>query len=316
MLTLYPAIQSYATHQLSVDTVHTLHVEEFGNPDGIPVLFVHGGPGGGCGPDHPRYFDPNKYRIVLFDQRGAGRSTPHAHLENNTTQDLVADMENIRNYLNIDKWVLFGGSWGSTLALVYAQTHPKNVLGMIVRGIFLGSQSDVKWFYHNGANQVFPDYYQEFIAPIPHQERKNLLQAYYQRLTGTDEIAQMSAAKAWSQWEGRTATLDPQKNLVAHFSEPHFALSLARIECHYFVNNCFLKPNQILKDAKRLKNIPGIIVHGRYDMICPVKNAWDLHQKWPNSQLKIIRDAGHASSEGGTIHALVESTREFSNLFK
>ena len=310
MRNLYPDIKPYKTHQIKVDERHALYVEESGDTDGIPVLFVHGGPGAGCESYHRCFFDPNVYRIILFDQRGSGRSTPHAELEGNTTQALVADMEIIREQLGINRWVLFGGSWGSTLSLVYAETHNDRVMGLIVRGIFLTRQKEIDWFYQEGASRIFPDYWQDFIKPIPENERDNLLKAYYKRLTGENEIAQMQAAKAWSIWEGRTATLKSNKNVIDHFGSAHTALSLARIECHYFMNDSFLEGNQILNNVDKLQNIPGVIVQGRYDLICPLESAWTLHQYWLNSELKIIVDAGHSATEAGTVDALVSATDE------
>ena len=309
MASLYPPIQPYATHSLAVAPPHVLHVEECGDPDGLPVLFVHGGPGAGCEPWHRQFFDPEKYRIILFDQRGAGRSTPHAALENNTTADLVADMEVIREYLGVDRWLLFGGSWGSTLSLVYAEAHPERVLGLVLRGIFLCRPEEIRWFYQEGASHVFPDYWEDFLRPIPEPERDDLLHAYHRRLTGDDEVARMAAAKAWSLWEGRTATLRQRRAVLEHFGDPHTALSLARIEAHYFVNDAFLEPNQILRDAPRLADIPGILVQGRYDLICPLQSAWDLHRAWPQAELQIVPDAGHAASEPGIVDALVKATR-------
>lgn len=316
MRKLYPDIQPYKIYQAEVDEPHVLYVEESGNPEGIPVLFVHGGPGAGCESYHRRFFDPNVYRIILFDQRGSGRSTPHAELEGNTTQALVADMEIIREKLAINRWVLFGGSWGSTLSLVYAETHIDRVMGLIVRGIFLCRQKEISWFYQKGADRIFPDYWQDFIAPIPENERDNLLKAYYQRLTGENEIAQMHAAKAWSIWEGRTATLEQNKNVIDHFGSAHTALSLARIECHYFTHDSFLEENQILNNADKLQNIPGVIVQGRYDLICPMESAWELHQAWPKAELRIITDAGHSATEPGTVHALVTATDEMAEELK
>lgn len=274
------------------------------------MLFVHGGPGAGCEPYHRRFFDPNIYRIVLFDQRGSGRSTPHAELQGNTTQALVSDMERIREHLGIERWVLFGGSWGSTLALVYAETHPERVLGLILRGIFLCRPREIRWFYQEGANRIFPDYWQDFLRPIPEKERDDLLHAYYRVLTGADEIARMAAAKAWSLWEGRTLTLLENRSVVDHFSDPRTALSLARIECHYFVQDSFLAPNQILRDAHRLHTIPGVIVHGRYDIVCPLESAWDLHKAWPRAEFKIIPNAGHAASEKGITDALMRAAED------
>jgi len=307
---LYPEIRPNAVHTLPVSDGHVLYVEESGNPRGLPVLFVHGGPGAGCEEYHRRYFDPTAYRIILFDQRGAGRSKPHAGLENNTTQKLVEDMEAIREFLGVQRWILFGGSWGSTLSLAYAETLPARVLGLILRGIFLCRQWEIHWFYQEGANRIFPDYWQEFIAPIANEARHDLVQAHYRLLTGTDEIARMASAKAWSVWEGRTSTIAPRRAVVDFFGDPHVALSLARIEAHYFVHDSFLQPNQLLRDAHRLKGIPGFIVHGRYDMVCPVQNAWELHQVWPEAQFQIVSDAGHSAREPGNVDALVEATMQ------
>jgi len=313
MQTLYPEIKPYARHELAVEEPHVLYVDESGSPDGLPVLFVHGGPGGGCDALSRRFFDPTLYRIITFDQRGCGRSTPHASLENNTTAHLIADMQRIREHLGIDKWVLFGGSWGSTLSLAYAQSYPEHVHALILRGIFLCRPQDLAWFYQEGASRLFPDYWQDFLSPIPLEERDDLMQAFYRRLTGNDQIAQMHAAKAWSCWEGRTATLRPNHNVVERFADAHRALSMARIECHYFVNQAFLEPDQILRDMPKIAHLPGIIVHGRYDAICPLDNAWALHQAWPNSELQIIRDAGHSAAELGITDALIRATGEIAH---
>ena len=313
MYKLYPEIKPYATHRLAVDKPHQLHIEECGNPDGLPVAFVHGGPGAGCEPYHRRFFDPNVYRIILFDQRGCGRSTPHAELTDNTTQALVADMEVIRQHLKIDKWVVFGGSWGSTLGLVYAQTNPEAVLGLILRGIFLCGRREIHWFYQDGASRIFPDYWEDFLRPIPEAERGDLVRAYYKRLVGDDEVARMAAAKAWSLWEGRAATLQLSKSVVDHFAKPSTALSLARIECHYFMHDSFLEADQILRNAHRLADIPAIIVHGRYDIVCPVENAWALHRAWPQATLQIIADTGHSASEPGITDALIKATMTLSH---
>ena len=302
-------------HRLAVDPPHQIYVEECGNPKGLPVLFVHGGPGAGCEASHRQYFDPARYRIVLFDQRGAGRSVPHACLEHNTTPLLVADMERIRQLLGIERWVLFGGSWGSTLSLAYAETHPERVMGLIVRGIFLCRPWEIRWFYQEGANRIFADYWQDFVAPIPLEERGDLLQAHYRRLTGDDEAVRMASARAWSIWEGRTATLTPNQQVVDFFSTPHTALSLARIEAHYFVHDIFLEPDHILRNARRLHGIPGVIVHGRYDVVCPFQNAFELHRAWPEARLELIRDAGHAASEPGIRAALVRATDEMTARF-
>ena len=308
MRTLYPLTEPFVRHTLPVGEPHLLHIEEFGNPGGVPVVFLHGGPGAGCEDWHPGFFDPARYRVVLFDQRGAGRSTPHAALTDNTTADLVADIERIREHLGIEAWVVFGGSWGSSLGLAYAEAHPRRVTGLILRGIFLCRPREIEWFYQAGASRLFPDYWQDFLAPIAEDERGNLVQAYHRHLTGDNEIARMAAAKAWSMWEGRTATLLGSEAVENHFANPHVALALARIECHYFANESFLRPDQLLSDADRLRGIPGTIVHGRYDVICPLDNAWDLHQVWPESDLKIIPDAGHSAAEPGILDALVEAT--------
>lgn len=308
---LYPDIQPHAIHRVAVDPPHELYLEECGNPDGQPVLFLHGGPGAGCEPYHRRFFNPERYRIILFDQRGCGRSTPHAELAGNDTPALVRDMETLRALLGIERWLLFGGSWGSTLALAYAQTHPERVSGLILRGIFLCRDHEIRWFYQEGASRIFPDHWRDFLAPIPVAERHDLLPAYYRRLTGTNELARLAAAKAWSLWEGHTLSLLPNPAIVNHFGSPRTALSLARVECHYFMHRAFLEPNQLLRDAHRLAGIPGIIVHGRYDLICPLENAWELHQAWPDSELRIIPDAGHAASEPGILSALVQAADHF-----
>jgi proline iminopeptidase len=310
MYTLLPDIKPYATHHLAVDPPHQLYVEESGIPYGLPVLFVHGGPGAGCQPKNRCFFDPETWRIILFDQRGAGRSTPHAELAGNDTAALVRDMERIRTLLGIDRWVLFGGSWGSTLSLAYAQTHPDRVLSMILRGIFLCRRQDLLWFYQDGASRVFPDHWHDYVEHIPESERHDFMGAYYRRLTGSNEIARMAAAKAWSLWEAQCATLRPNQDVIEHFSDPHTALSLARIEAHYFVNDAFLAEGQLIANAARMRNIPGYIVHGRYDMVCPVDNAFALHAAWPTAQLQIVREAGHSAAEPGITDALIRATRE------
>ena len=311
---MYPPIEPFATHRLRVGNDHRLYVEECGAPDGIPALFLHGGPGAGCGPTHRRFFDPQRYRLVLFDQRGCGRSGPHAGLEHNTTADLIADIERIRDFLGIDRWLVFGGSWGSTLALVYAETHPNRVGALVLRGIFLCRPEEIHWFYQEGASWIFPDYWQDFLAPIPEAERDDLLHAYHRRLTGDDEAAKLAAATAWSVWEGRTATLLPDQQLREAFGDHRLALSLACIENHYFVNDAFLQPNQLLRDAQRLADIPGGIIHGRYDLICPLRSAMDLHRAWPEASLRVIPDAGHAAFEPGIAQALIEATDHFADL--
>lgn len=302
---LFPDIKPYVTHSIQVDSVHTLYVEECGTPGGIAVLFLHGGPGAGMEPYHRRFFDPDKYHMVLFDQRGCGKSTPHASLKNNTTQHLIADIEIIREKLKIDKWIVFGGSWGSTLALAYAQAHAENVLALVLRGIFLCREKEIHWFYQSGADKVFPDYWKDFIAPVPVDKRNDIVNAYYNILTGSNDIARMAAAKAWSIWEGRTASLTPRKEVISHFSKARTALSVALIECHYFVNQAFLEPNQLLNNIETIRHIPAFIVQGRYDMICPMQSAWELHQAWPEAKFTVVDDAGHAASEKGIVSALV-----------
>lgn len=312
---LFPAIQPGRTYQLQVSSGHELYIEECGKPDGVPVVFLHGGPGASCEPAHRRYFDPEHYRIILFDQRGCGKSRPHASLQNNTTHDLIDDLEKIRDFLDIKRWVVFGGSWGSTFALAYAETHANRVLGLVLRGIFLCRKKDIDWFYQGGAARLFPDAWRHFLQPIAESERSDMVKAYYQRLTGDNELKRMAAAKAWSIWEGSTATLRPDNAVLNYFSDPHIALSIARIECHYFINNCFFSENQLLDDAFKIKDIPGFIVHGRYDVICPVDQAFELHEKWPRGQLKVIGDAGHAVSEEGISRALVDSTNAMLQIF-
>jgi len=304
---LFPAIQPGQTWRFPVSDLHTLYIEECGNPNGVPVVFLHGGPGGSCEPGHRRFFDPEAYRIILFDQRGAGKSRPHASVEANTTGELISDLEKIREFLGVERWVVFGGSWGSTLALAYAQAHPDRVLGLILRGIFLAREEDVEWFFDGHAARVYPEAWQHFLEPIPPEERGDLIGAYYERLTSDNEIVRMGAAKAWSVWEGSSVTLLPDKSVVDHFADPHIALSIARIECHYFKNKCFMRPNQLLEDMDRIARIPGFIVHGRYDMVCPVDQALLLKERWDLAELKIISDAGHAVTEQGISKALVKS---------
>lgn len=308
---LYPAPEPFATHEIIVDNGHRLYAEECGRPDGIPAVFLHGGPGAGCEPAHRGFFDPARYRTVLFDQRGCGRSRPHASLMANTTWDLVSDMEIIRERLGIDRWLVFGGSWGSTLALSYAQMHPERVAALVVRGIFLCRDEEIRWFYQEGASWVYPDFWRDYLAPIPAEEREDLLGAYHKRLTSEDAQVRMQAAYAWSVWEGRTATLLGNPKVEAHFADPHVALSLARIECHYFMNQAFLAPNQLIRDAHRLADIPGVIVQGRYDLICPMRSAWELHRAWPGAELQVVPDAGHSAFEPGIRRALVAATDRF-----
>ena len=306
----YPPIEPYAKHSLKVTSPHVLYVEECGNPKGLPVIFVHGGPGGGFTESDRCFFDPQVYRVILFDQRGCGRSTPPAELRSNTTQDLMADMELIREFFHLDHWLVFGGSWGSTLSLVYAQTFPQRVLGLIVRGIFLSRDEDIQWLYHDGgAGSIFPDYWQDFVAPLSEEERVNPLVTYYKRLTSPDQAVRNVAAQTWILWEGRCASLLPNARNIELLSDPQVAMNFARISCHYYLNKCFLKANQILNNVHQLRDIPGIIVHGRYDILCPVENAYTLNAAWPQSELNIVPGAGHVTSEPVITDALIEATQ-------
>ena len=311
---LYPAIEARTTGMLPVSELHTIYFEESGNPDGIPVVFVHGGPGAGTDPAHRRFFDPARYRIILFDQRGAGRSTPHAELRENTTWDLVADMEKLRAHLGVSRWAVFGGSWGSTLALAYAETHPDVVLGLVLRGIFLLRDKEIDWFYQGGADMLFPDAWQDYLAPIPGDERGDLVSAYYKRLTSEDPDVRLEAARAWSIWEGRTSKLIVSEEMVQKFDEPAFALAFARIECHYFIHRGFFgRDDHLLHYASRLRDIPGYIVQGRYDVVCPMRSAWDLHLAWPEARLTIVPDAGHSAFETGIELALLDATDDLAH---
>ncbi|RRJ83130.1 prolyl aminopeptidase [Aestuariirhabdus litorea] len=310
MFTLYPAIKPRQRHSLKVDPPHELYVEESGSPHGIPVLFVHGGPGMACDKHSRRFFDPEVYRIILFDQRGTGRSTPHAELEGNDTEAMVADIERVREFMGIDKWVLFGGAWGATLSLLYAQRHPDRVLGMVLRGTILCRDKDIRWIFQEGASRVFPDYWQEFCGHVPEEEREDLLGAYYRRLVGPDDLARMGAARAWAQWEGRCASLRPNQNLLDTYADPHRAKSMARMQSHYFINRGFIDENQILDNMDLIADIPSILVHGRYDMISPLDNAFELQNRWPMADLHIVRDAGHSSMEPSISDALIRATDE------
>ncbi len=312
MRTLYPAIEPNRTGMLEVTGGHTIYWEESGNPEGKPVLFLHGGPGGGTEAKQRRFFDPASYRIVLFDQRGCGRSTPHASLEWNTTWDLVADIERLRTHLGIDRWMLFGGSWGSTLSLTYAQAHPDRVSALVLRGIFLLRKWEIDWFYQKGTSRLFPDAWEAFLETIPPGERDDLLRAYHRRLTGDDPEVRLACAKAWSVWEGRTSCLIPNADLVARTSGDAFALAFARIECHYFVHGAFLPHDGALLDGvARIRHLPCVIVQGRYDVVCPPQSAWELHKAWPGSRLVVVPDAGHSANEPGITSALVEATDGF-----
>lgn len=311
--TYYPEIEPFNSFYLKTSDLHTIYVEQAGNPNGIPVVFVHGGPGGGLESTHRRYFDPAKWRVILFDQRGCGKSTPNASLQQNTTWDLVDDMERIREKLNMKHWHVFGGSWGSTLALAYAETHPERVKSLVLRGIFLVRKQEIDWFYQYGASEIYPDAWEGFLAPIPESERYNLLEAYHKRLML--EKPDPDITKAWSIWEGRTSKLRPDQKIVDNFAKIEFSNAFARIECHYFYNGGFFdEDGWLLKNVDRIRHIPGIIVQGRYDMPCPVRSAWDLHRAWPESKLVIVDDAGHAASELGNTHALIEATDYFARM--
>lgn len=310
MLPLYPEIKPFARHKVKVDDIHELYVDESGIPHGIPVLFLHAGPGSGCEFDSRCFFNPEKYRIVLFDQRGAGRSTPHGELTNNTTTDLIEDIEKIRKHLGIDRWVLFGGGWGATLGLLYAEAYAERVEGLILRGVFLGRKQDINWIYKEGVSRFFPDHWDDFMAPLAREDRTDCLEGYAKRLASADELARMSAAKAWSRWEADCSTLHPNQRLIKHLTDPHRALARFRIGIHYFTQNCFLEENQIVDNIAAIQNIPGIIVHGRFDMISPLENAFILHEAWPVSQLYVVREAGHSATEPPLIDALVRATRD------
>nr|WP_295905786.1 prolyl aminopeptidase [uncultured Bdellovibrio sp.] len=315
MLELFPEIEPFNKGMLKVSDIHTLYWEECGNPQGKPVVFLHGGPGGGVHPDYRRFFDPKTYRIVLFDQRGSGQSTPNAELRENTTWDLVKDTETIREMLKIDKWMVFGGSWGSTLALAYAITHPERTKALVLRGIFLCRPSEIQWFYQEGASQIFPDVWDEYLKPIPENERHDMVAAYYKRLTHENSDVRLQAAKAWSKWEAATSRLIVDPKAIDEFDDPEYALSFARIECHYFTNNAFFKTNNwLLENVAKIRHIPGVIVQGRYDVVCPARSAWELHKAWPEAKFTIVPDSGHAAMEPGTRSALIEATESFKHL--
>ena len=310
--TLYAPIEPFDTGRLKVSPIHEIYYEQCGNPQGKPVVFLHGGPGGGISSDYRRYFDPKVYRVVLFDQRGSGKSTPHASIEENTTWHLVADIERLREHLNIRHWQVFGGSWGSTLALAYAETHPDRVRELVLRGIFLCRPKEIRWFYQEGASEIFPDVWEEYLKVIPENERADMVSAYHRRLTSDDQAVRLEAARAWSIWEGSTSRLFFDPTMIEKFADPEFALAFARIECHYFMNNAFFSSdNYLIENVGPIRPIPAVIVQGRYDVVCPVKSAWDLHRAWPEAQLNIIPDAGHSISEPGIIDALVRATDQF-----
>ena len=313
LATLYPPIEPFEHGVLDTGDGHQVYWERCGNPDGKPAVFLHGGPGSGCSPDHRRLFDPAKYCVTLFDQRGCGRSTPHASLEANTTWHLVADIEKLREMSGAERWLVFGGSWGSTLALAYAQKHPTQVSELVLRGIFTLRREELHWFYQEGASWLFPDEWEHFVAPIAPEDRHDLMAAYRRLLTGADEAARAHAAIAWSHWEGRTITLLPDPTITTAHDNAHFALAFARIENHYFVHHGFMDEGQLLRDAHKLHGIPGVIVQGRYDACTPVKTAWDLHRAWPQAEFHLIPDAGHAFKEPGILDRLVRATDRFAD---
>ena len=314
MRELYPPRQPYNEGELKVSDLHTIHFEESGNPEGKPIVLLHGGPGGGCPPFYRQYFDPEKWRLVMFDQRGCGQSKPHAELQENTTWDLVNDIEKLREYLNIHQWVVFGGSWGSTLSLAYSQTHPDRCKGLILRGIFMLRQKEIRWFYQEGASYIFPDAWEEYVKPIPMNERDDLLTAYYQRLTSPDDQIRLEAARAWSIWEGSTSRLFPDLDLKQSFGIDAFAEAFARIECHYFINKGFIDPeDKLLLNIDRIRKIPAVIVQGRYDVVCPMMSAWELQRAWPEAEFIVVADAGHSMSEPGIRTCLMEATDKFAD---
>jgi proline iminopeptidase len=316
MRTLYPPLEPRRSGMLDVGDGQRLYWEESGNPEGKPVVFLHGGPGGGTSPFQRQFFDPEAYRIVLFDQRGCGRSTPHvadgASLETNTTWHLVADIERLRTFLEVERWQVFGGSWGSTLALAYAQTHPDRVTELVLRGIFLLRRKEIDWYYNGSAGYIYPDEWEKFLAPVPESERRgDLVSAYHRLLHSPDPEIATAAAVAWSTWEGATSSLLPQPDRVTESGDPRFALAFAKIENHYFVHGAFFDEDALLRDVGAIAHIPGVIVQGRYDVVCPAVSAWDLHRAWPSSQLHLVADAGHSAAEPGITHHLVEATDKF-----
>jgi proline iminopeptidase len=312
---LYPPIAPYHSATLAVSTLHTVYYEQAGNPQGKPVIFLHGGPGGGIDPIYRQYFDPQKWRIVLFDQRGCGQSTPHAALEENTTWDLVSDIEQLRLHLGIEQWVVFGGSWGSTLSLAYSQTHPESCKGLILRGIFMLRQKELQWFYQEGTSYIFPDAWEEYLKPIPEAERQDLISAYYRRLTSADRQTRLEAAKAWSIWEASTSKLLLDPGLQQKMGEGQFADAFARIECHYFVNKGFFETeDQLLRNCDRIRHLPTVIVQGRYDVVCPMVSAWELHKALPEAEFIVVADAGHSMTEPGIRSALIAASDRFADL--
>ena len=315
MKQLYPEIEPYNQFDLKVSDLHTIHVEESGNINGKPVIFLHGGPGGGIEPVYRQYFDPEKWRIIIFDQRGCGQSTPHAELQENTTWDLIADIEKVREHLEIDKWVVFGGSWGSTLSLSYAITHPDRCKALVLRGIFMIRKKEINWFYQDGTSNIYPDAWEHYLRPIPEDERHDLVAAYYKRLTSNDDSVRIEAAKAWSIWEASTSKLIQSEESIHAFEDAKVAEAFARIECHYFTNRGFFDTDEwLLENVDKIRHIPTVIVQGRYDVVCPMISAWELHRAFPEADFEIVQDAGHSMTEKGIAAKLVEYTDKFSEL--
>ena len=315
MKQLYPKIEPYNQFDLKVSDLHTIHIEESGNINGKPVIFLHGGPGGGIEPVYRQYFDPEKWRIIVFDQRGCGQSTPHAELQENTTWDLIADIEKIRQHLEIDKWVVFGGSWGSTLSLSYAITHPDRCKALVLRGIFMIRKKEINWFYQDGTSNIYPDAWEHYLRPIPEDERHDLVAAYYKRLTSNDDSVRIEAAKAWSIWEASTSKLIQSEESIHAFEDAKVAEAFARIECHYFTNRGFFDTDEwLLENVDKIRHIPTVIVQGRYDVVCPMISAWELHRAFPEADFEIVQDAGHSMTEKGIAAKLVEYTDKFSEL--
>ncbi len=311
---LYPPIKPYACHELAVNKPHVLYLEEVGNPDGVPIIVLHPGPGAGGDTHLRRFFDPQHYRIIIFDQRGSGRSTPHAELTDNRTQHLLDDIDAIRDFLNLNHFVLFGGGWGSLLALLYAQLFPQHIKALLLHQVYLGRQQDISWFYKKGASLIYPDYWQAFIQGIPDNQLEKIPAYYSECLQGTNELARMSAAKNWALWQAHCSSLQPHLNVIDQYSDTHFALGLATLESHYINNNYFITENQVLANVHKIRHIPSYLVHGRYDMVCPLEGAWALHQALPASNLRIVRDAGHSDRESGIIDALIDASHEILKL--
>ncbi len=309
---LYPAITPFRSGWLRVSPLHEIYWEESGNPRGKPAVFLHGGPGAGSSPVNRQFFDPERYRIVVFDQRGCGRSRPHASLEDNTTWHLVEDIERLREFLGIERWLVFGGSWGSTLALAYAQAYPRRVSELVLRGIFMLRPWEIHWFYQHGASALFPDRWEDYVAAIPRAERDDLVGAFHRRLTSRNRATQLRAARAWSIWEAATSFLVTNEDNLDKWGEDAFAIAVARIECHYFVHKGFLaSEDQLLKDVRRIRDIPAVIVQGRYDVVCPIQTAWELHRAWPEADFRVVPDAGHSALEPGNTHELVSATDRY-----